>query len=144
MCSPSNFSCCCAICCVSYFLSVWLSFSRQVDRLMELYFKYLEAVQQADKRIEGEKHVRVSPFPFFDPPSQPLNLSPSSNSLRCLFIHKRHIKQLVRLMDSHDTLTFLCLTKALLELVFYTMFLVFWAECPNSMWLAVWPYSVEM
>uniref|UniRef100_A0A7N9AZH3 Beta-catenin-like protein 1 n=1 Tax=Mastacembelus armatus TaxID=205130 RepID=A0A7N9AZH3_9TELE len=32
-----------------------------VDRLMELYFKYLEAVQQADKRIEGEKHVSNSP-----------------------------------------------------------------------------------
>uniref|UniRef100_A0A6Q2X8B8 Beta-catenin-like protein 1 n=1 Tax=Esox lucius TaxID=8010 RepID=A0A6Q2X8B8_ESOLU len=30
-----------------------------VDRLMELHFKYLEAVQQADKRIEGEKHVRT-------------------------------------------------------------------------------------
>ncbi|CAF91938.1 unnamed protein product, partial [Tetraodon nigroviridis] len=28
----------------------------KVDRLMELYFKYLEGVQQADKRIEGEKH----------------------------------------------------------------------------------------
>ncbi|XP_014828638.1 PREDICTED: beta-catenin-like protein 1 [Poecilia mexicana] len=31
----------------------------KVDRLMELYFKYMEAVQQADKRIEGEKHVRA-------------------------------------------------------------------------------------
>lgn len=31
----------------------------QVDRLMELYFKYLEGVQQADKRIEGEKHVSI-------------------------------------------------------------------------------------
>uniref|UniRef100_A0A8C6UUE8 Beta-catenin-like protein 1 n=1 Tax=Neogobius melanostomus TaxID=47308 RepID=A0A8C6UUE8_9GOBI len=31
----------------------------KVDRLMELYFKYLEAVQQADKRIEGEKHEMV-------------------------------------------------------------------------------------
>ncbi|KAG7283488.1 hypothetical protein CRUP_035281 [Coryphaenoides rupestris] len=29
----------------------------KVDRLMELHFKYLEAVQQADKRIEGEKHL---------------------------------------------------------------------------------------
>jgi len=28
----------------------------KVDRLMETHFKYLEAVQQADKRIEGEKH----------------------------------------------------------------------------------------
>lgn len=39
-----------------------LSFSLplQVDRLMELHFKYLEAVQLADKRIEGEKHVRHS------------------------------------------------------------------------------------
>lgn len=35
----------------------------QVDRLMEMHFKYLEAVQQADKRIEGEKHVGTSPFP---------------------------------------------------------------------------------
>lgn len=35
----------------------------QVDRLMELHFKYLEAVQLADKRIEGEKHVRVLPLP---------------------------------------------------------------------------------
>ncbi|XP_038160834.1 beta-catenin-like protein 1 [Cyprinodon tularosa] len=34
----------------------------KVDRLMELYFKYLEAVQQADKRIEGEKHVRIHIF----------------------------------------------------------------------------------
>uniref|UniRef100_H3CEV9 Beta-catenin-like protein 1 n=1 Tax=Tetraodon nigroviridis TaxID=99883 RepID=H3CEV9_TETNG len=31
----------------------------KVDRLMELYFKYLEGVQQADKRIEGEKHEMV-------------------------------------------------------------------------------------
>uniref|UniRef100_A0A087XY45 Catenin, beta like 1 n=1 Tax=Poecilia formosa TaxID=48698 RepID=A0A087XY45_POEFO len=31
----------------------------KVDRLMELYFKYMEAVQQADKRIEGEKHEMV-------------------------------------------------------------------------------------
>uniref|UniRef100_A0A672P108 Beta-catenin-like protein 1 n=1 Tax=Sinocyclocheilus grahami TaxID=75366 RepID=A0A672P108_SINGR len=30
-----------------------------VDRLMELHFKYLEAVQLADKRIEGEKHDMV-------------------------------------------------------------------------------------
>ncbi|KAK1897801.1 Beta-catenin-like protein 1, partial [Dissostichus eleginoides] len=29
----------------------------KVDRLMEMHFKYLEAVQQADKRIEGEKHA---------------------------------------------------------------------------------------
>uniref|UniRef100_A0A8C7TT68 Beta-catenin-like protein 1 n=1 Tax=Oncorhynchus mykiss TaxID=8022 RepID=A0A8C7TT68_ONCMY len=35
----------------------------KVDRLMELHFKYLEAVQLADKRIEGEKHVRVLPLP---------------------------------------------------------------------------------
>lgn len=28
---------------------------------MELHFKYLEAVQVADKKIEGEKHVR-DPF----------------------------------------------------------------------------------
>uniref|UniRef100_A0A665X461 Beta-catenin-like protein 1 n=1 Tax=Echeneis naucrates TaxID=173247 RepID=A0A665X461_ECHNA len=31
----------------------------KVDRLMELHFKFLEAVQQADKRIEGEKHDMV-------------------------------------------------------------------------------------
>uniref|UniRef100_A0A8C5AW52 Catenin beta like 1 n=1 Tax=Gadus morhua TaxID=8049 RepID=A0A8C5AW52_GADMO len=31
----------------------------KVDRLMELHFTYLEAVQQADKRIEGEKHEMV-------------------------------------------------------------------------------------
>ncbi|KAM3871565.1 beta-catenin-like protein 1 [Diretmus argenteus] len=31
----------------------------KVDRLMEVHFKYLEAVQQADKRIEGEKHDMV-------------------------------------------------------------------------------------
>ncbi|XP_061745269.1 beta-catenin-like protein 1 isoform X1 [Nerophis ophidion] len=31
----------------------------KVDRLMDLHFKYLEAVQQADKRIEGEKHEMV-------------------------------------------------------------------------------------
>lgn len=31
----------------------------KVDRLMEMHFKYLEAVQQADKRIEGEKHEMV-------------------------------------------------------------------------------------
>ncbi|XP_041859547.1 beta-catenin-like protein 1 [Melanotaenia boesemani] len=31
----------------------------KVDRLMELHFRYLEAVQQADKRIEGEKHEMV-------------------------------------------------------------------------------------
>uniref|UniRef100_A0AAR2J4F1 Beta-catenin-like protein 1 n=1 Tax=Pygocentrus nattereri TaxID=42514 RepID=A0AAR2J4F1_PYGNA len=31
----------------------------KVDRLMELHFKYLEAVQLADRRIEGEKHEMV-------------------------------------------------------------------------------------
>uniref|UniRef100_A0AAY4AU84 Beta-catenin-like protein 1 n=1 Tax=Denticeps clupeoides TaxID=299321 RepID=A0AAY4AU84_9TELE len=31
----------------------------KVDRLLELHFKYLEAVQLADKRIEGEKHDMV-------------------------------------------------------------------------------------
>ncbi|XP_066527913.1 beta-catenin-like protein 1 [Hoplias malabaricus] len=31
----------------------------KVDRLMELHFKYLDAVQLADKRIEGEKHEMV-------------------------------------------------------------------------------------
>ncbi|XP_043946141.1 beta-catenin-like protein 1 isoform X2 [Protopterus annectens] len=31
----------------------------KVDRLMELYFKYLDAVQLADKKIEGEKHDMV-------------------------------------------------------------------------------------
>ncbi|MGH0164178.1 UNVERIFIED_CONTAM: hypothetical protein FKN15_072213, partial [Acipenser sinensis] len=31
----------------------------KVDRLMELHFKYLEAVQVADKKIEGEKHDMV-------------------------------------------------------------------------------------
>ncbi|GAB1287135.1 Beta-catenin-like protein 1 [Apodemus speciosus] len=30
--------------------------SEKVDRLMELHFKYLGAVQVADKKIEGEKH----------------------------------------------------------------------------------------
>lgn len=43
-----------------------VSLSLQVDRLMELHFKYLEAVQQADKRIEGEKHVSA---PFLSFPS---------------------------------------------------------------------------
>ncbi|XP_056405724.1 beta-catenin-like protein 1 [Hyla sarda] len=33
--------------------------SEKVDRLMELYFKYLEAVRVADKKIEGEKHDMV-------------------------------------------------------------------------------------
>lgn len=36
---------------------------------MELHFKYLEAVQQADKRIEGEKHVSISSFIPFSHPS---------------------------------------------------------------------------
>ncbi|XP_026873877.1 beta-catenin-like protein 1 [Electrophorus electricus] len=31
----------------------------KVDRLMELHFKYLEGVQLADKRIDGEKHDMV-------------------------------------------------------------------------------------
>ncbi|KAB5546695.1 hypothetical protein PHYPO_G00074960 [Pangasianodon hypophthalmus] len=31
----------------------------KVDRLMELHFKYLEAVQLADRRIDGEKHDMV-------------------------------------------------------------------------------------
>ncbi|XP_012676277.1 beta-catenin-like protein 1 [Clupea harengus] len=31
----------------------------KVDRLMEMHFKYMEAVQLADKRIEGEKHDMV-------------------------------------------------------------------------------------
>lgn len=42
-------------------------FVLQVDRLMELHFKYLEAVQLADKRIEGEKHVRDLAFIHTDP-----------------------------------------------------------------------------
>ncbi|KAM4692383.1 beta-catenin-like protein 1 [Rhinophrynus dorsalis] len=33
--------------------------SEKVDRLMELYFKYLDAVRVADKKIEGEKHDMV-------------------------------------------------------------------------------------
>ncbi|XP_044311046.1 beta-catenin-like protein 1 [Varanus komodoensis] len=33
--------------------------SEKVDRLMELYFKYLDAMQAADKKIEGEKHDMV-------------------------------------------------------------------------------------
>lgn len=44
--------------------SAWVLFSLQVDRLMEMHFKYLEAVQQADKRIEGEKHVSPPPPPL--------------------------------------------------------------------------------
>lgn len=32
----------------------------QVDRLMELYFKYLDAMQAADKKIDGEKHVCIA------------------------------------------------------------------------------------
>ncbi|EMP25047.1 Beta-catenin-like protein 1 [Chelonia mydas] len=31
--------------------------SEKVDRLMELHFKYLDAMQVADKKIEGEKHL---------------------------------------------------------------------------------------
>ncbi|XP_009953281.1 PREDICTED: beta-catenin-like protein 1, partial [Leptosomus discolor] len=33
--------------------------SEKVDRLMELYFKYLDAMQAADKKIDGEKHDMV-------------------------------------------------------------------------------------
>lgn len=51
--------------------SATVSFCLQVDRLMELHFKYLEAVQQADKRIEGEKHVSNLSPPI--PPSLPLS-----------------------------------------------------------------------
>lgn len=43
---------------------------------MELYFKYLEGVQQADKRIEGEKHVGISLFSLFS--LQPWQSFPSS------------------------------------------------------------------
>lgn len=52
----------------SAFLLLWHSLSFplmpveylfQVDRLMELHFKYLDAMQVADKKIEGEKHVRI-------------------------------------------------------------------------------------
>lgn len=39
----------------------------QVDRLMELHFKYLGAMQVADKKIEGEKHVRT-PVHFLTTP----------------------------------------------------------------------------
>lgn len=31
---------------------------------MELHFKYLGAMQVADKKIEGEKHVRIPVFLF--------------------------------------------------------------------------------
>lgn len=59
---------CCMLDAVSltFSLSASVSFSLQVDRLMELHFKYLEAVQQADKRIEGEKHVSA-PFYLLQP-----------------------------------------------------------------------------
>lgn len=46
---------------VSSGVSLSLIHPLQVDRLMELHFKYLDAVQQADKRIEGEKHVSSPP-----------------------------------------------------------------------------------
>lgn len=49
----------------------------QVDRLMELHFKYLEAVQQADKRIEGEKHVSLDVFLFPQPSHITCPLPPS-------------------------------------------------------------------
>lgn len=49
----------------------------QVDRLMELHFKYLEAVQQADKRIEGEKHVSLDVFLFPQPSHIACPLPPS-------------------------------------------------------------------
>lgn len=42
--------------CLALLLSVSL-LPPQVDRLMELYFKYLDAMQAADKKIDGEKHV---------------------------------------------------------------------------------------
>lgn len=29
---------------------------------MELHFKYLDAMQVADKKIEGEKHVRIPAY----------------------------------------------------------------------------------
>lgn len=48
---------------LTFSLSAFVSFVLQVDRLMELHFKYLEAVQQADKRIEGEKHVSITFLP---------------------------------------------------------------------------------
>lgn len=44
---------------------------------MELYFKYLEGVQQADKRIEGEKHVclPLSPCRLSYPVNMPIPAS---------------------------------------------------------------------
>lgn len=71
----------------TFFLSAppLLSLSLQVDRLMELHFKYLEAVQQADKRIEGEKHVSIPPFfflfPSFTHPFPPFESVPSLRTL---------------------------------------------------------------
>lgn len=65
----SNFSSGASLLCAAYLTtSVFVCpfHSPQVDRLMELHFKYLEAVQQADKRIEGEKHVSIL---FFFPSS---------------------------------------------------------------------------
>lgn len=55
-----------------------LLFSLQVDRLMELHFKYLEGVQQADKRIEGEKHVSILFSLPFSRPVPLVLLSPLS------------------------------------------------------------------
>lgn len=61
---------CFLVCSISLSLCLHLFCSPlQVDRLMELHFKYLEAVQQADKRIEGEKHVSMSRFPPIVSPS---------------------------------------------------------------------------
>lgn len=63
---------------LTFSASASVSFPLQVDRLMEMHFKYLEAVQQADKRIEGEKHVSkhlsffLSTLPSTPPPPPPL------------------------------------------------------------------------
>lgn len=60
---------------------------------MELHFKYLEAVQQADKRIEGEKHVSMALFFPFTLSSCPLH-----SLIFVVFFYALHIMKLSGLM----------------------------------------------
>lgn len=62
--------------------------SLQVDRLMELYFKYLDAMQAADKKIDGEKHVCIAEVVLArvcDASAQAWHLHRASGSARSLF-----------------------------------------------------------
>uniref|UniRef100_G1PT61 Beta-catenin-like protein 1 n=1 Tax=Myotis lucifugus TaxID=59463 RepID=G1PT61_MYOLU len=59
--------------------------SEKVDRLMELHFKYLDAMQVADKKIEGEKHEIVGTTGIIMNTNSWENYSQQVYSIKCSY-----------------------------------------------------------